>query len=99
MKRIVLSIVGGFLMGILCTLALFSPHVLAQNRVHPTPPFANERFMLVDENQATAGELSFDAAGMPMMRFRGDFGRLGGRILHVMCEIRPWGVATPLDGQ
>ena len=100
MKRIAFAVAGGFLAGMLCTYALFSPRVLAQNHVRPMPPFANERFVLVDENQVTVGGLSFDSAGMPLIRFRGESGKaLGGKTIRVMCEIRPWTMAEPGDGQ
>lgn len=108
MKRIALSVIGGFLAGLFCQYALLTPHVLAQSptqlpRQSPVvpnqqSPLANQRFALVDEGHNTVGALSFDDSGMPEIRLTGQLAnRLGRRVIRVLCDIRPWYAATPAE--
>jgi hypothetical protein len=89
MKRIVLSIVAGFLAGLLCRYTLLPPQVLAQSVFQPRIP-TNQRFALIDETHNSVGDLSFDASGIPVIVLTGQPGKsLGGRVFRILCEIRP----------
>jgi hypothetical protein len=89
MKRIVLSIVAGFLVGFLFRYTFLTPRVLAQSVVDPRVP-TNQRFILEDEAHNSVGNLSFDASGIPVIELTGQPGRsLRGHIFRILCEIRP----------
>lgn len=106
MKRIALSVFAGFLAGLIFQYAVLTPHVLAQAQSPVAPrgltdqrfPLANQRFVLVDEDHNPVGTLSFDGAGTPVISLIGQFAnRLKGHVTRVLCEIRPWNAATPLE--
>ena len=98
MKRVAVSVVAGFLAGLFLQYVWLTPHVLAQSPIAPQAPLANQRFVLVDEGHNSVGTLSFDGAGTPVISLMGQFAnRLRGRITRVLCEIRPWTAATPLE--
>lgn len=100
MKRIVLSIVAGFLVGLLWRYTFLTPHVLAQSVVDPRVP-TNQRFLLEDEAHTSVGHLSFDASGIPVIELTGQPGKsLRGHVFRILCEIRPFplsvsGTASP----
>jgi hypothetical protein len=97
MKRIALCVLAGFLAGLLFQNIVLAPRVLAQSPAQSPralsnqAPLANQRFALVDEGHDSVGALSFDGAGTPEIRLTGKLAnRLGGRVIHVVCDIRPW---------
>jgi hypothetical protein len=90
MRRILLSVVAGFLAGLLCRYTFLTPRVLAQSVVDPRVP-ANQRFVLEDQAHNSVGDLSFDASGIPVIELTGQQGKsLRGHIFRVLCEIRPF---------
>jgi len=90
MRRILLSVVAGFLAGLLCRYTFLTPRVLAQSVVGPKVP-TNQRFVLEDEAHNSVGDLSFDASGIPVIELTGHFGKsLRGHVLRILCEIRPF---------
>jgi hypothetical protein len=90
MKRIVLWVVVGFLVGYFCQYALQTPRVLAQSSVMPRGP-KNQQFVLIDEAHNSVGALSFDGSGMPVIFLKGWNARaIGGNVVRILCEIRPW---------
>jgi hypothetical protein len=90
MKRIVLSIVAGFLAGLLCRYTFLTPGVLAQSVVDPKLP-TNQRFVLKDEAHNSVGDLSFDASGIPVIELTGQPGKsLRGHVFRILCEVRPF---------
>jgi len=90
MRRILLSIVAGFLAGLLCRYTFLAPRVLAQSVVDPKVP-TNQRFVLEDEAHNSVGDLSFDASGIPVIELTGQLGKsLRGHVFRILCEIRPF---------
>ena len=90
MKRIVLSVLAGFLAGLLCRYTLLTPHVLAQSVLQPRVP-TNQRFALIDDAHNSVGDLSFDTSGIPVIVLTGQLGHsLRGRVFRILCEIRPF---------
>jgi hypothetical protein len=90
MKKIVLSIVAGFLAGLLCRYTLLTPRVLAQSVLQPRVP-TNQRFALIDETHNPVGDVSFDTSGIPVIVLTGQLGQsLRGHVFRVLCEIRPF---------
>jgi len=90
MKRIVLSIVAGFLAGLLYRYTFLTPRVFAQSVVDPKVP-TNRRFVLEDEARNSVGDLSFDASGIPVIELNGQPGKsLRGHVFRILCEIRPF---------
>lgn len=90
MKRIVLSIIAGFLAGLLCRDTLLTPRVLAQSVLQPRMP-ANQRFALIDDAHNSVGDLSFDTSGIPVIVLTGQPGQsLRGHVFRILCEIRPF---------
>jgi hypothetical protein len=98
MKRIAWFVALGFLAGFLCGYVLLTPRVLAQSPAQNEPgrlpgatPLANQRFVVMDESHHSVGALLFDASGMPVISLTGQLAnRLGGHVVRVFCEIRPW---------
>ena len=94
MRRIVLSIVVGFLAGLLCRYTFLTPRVLAQSVVDAKVP-TNQRFILEDEAHNSVGDLSFDASGIPVIELAGRAGKsLRGHVFRILCEIRPFPLST-----
>jgi hypothetical protein len=94
MRRIVLSVVVGFLAGLLCRYTFLTPRVLAQSVVDPRVP-TNQRFVLEDEARNSVGDLSFDASGIPVIELTGQLGKsLRGHVFRILCEIRPFPLSS-----
>ena len=96
MKRLILFVAAGFLLGLLVQNVLITPHVLAQTPALPRKqaPLANQRFGLVDQNGSPVGGLEFDSAGLPVLEFKNGnqyAQSLGGREILVPIDIRPSG--------
>ena len=90
MRKILLSIVAGFLAGLLCRYTFLPPRVLAQSIVGPKVP-TNQRFVLEDETHNSVGDLSFDASVIPVIELTGQLGKsLRGHVFRILCEIRPF---------
>jgi hypothetical protein len=94
MKRIVLSVVTAFAAGLFFQHFLLTPHVLAQapTQTHIVArgyPLANQKFVLVNEEQNSVGTLSFDGSGTPEIRLTGTYeAALQGHTRQVLLEIR-----------
>jgi hypothetical protein len=94
----VLSVVVGFLAGLLCQYTFLTPRVLAQSVVDPRVP-TNQRFVLEDEAHSSVGHLSFDASGIPVIELTGQLGKsLRGHVFRILCEIRPF-LLSPAPGK
>jgi hypothetical protein len=90
----VLSVVVGFLAGLLCRYTFLTSRVLAQSVVDPRVP-TNQRFVLEDEAHSSVGHLSFDASGIPVIELTGQLGKsLRGHVFRTLCEIRPFPLSS-----